>query len=663
MNNINNKNIYLDINSKNRNRNDWSNPSEFEVINAPSSRNNVIDPVSEYSAEKVWLANNFHADDDNKPSIVLATINPSATMNTRIGYSTSPAVVYVSGTGGQLQNIDEYYTGCIAVSSASANDKNIITSYKYLGDDRAQLTFASSFTTVIIPGTTTLTINDPTDIGLISSDNANFFVPTGALGSNSYPGYYLFNENRASRESRLIKSYDDKTKILILDTQGAADQSTSKGPIFGGTDWKIDSSLNPDVYSIRKKIPQVLSNIQQAVPVGTLESSRSFNLGSSWSSSFDYTNGFLERPYQIKLGLSTSGPSSTTDNTNDTLPITLTNYQTDTLKGCFIRINTGGSPIGEVRKIKSNTNAKVIMEIGFTSSVGAVSSVTIVCPNETKRIIKSVNLTSTLASGSSNSVINFNITDRKISNENGYYKNLYIDIGSETALIADYTVAKDNKGVITKKSVTLNSTLGLIPLSGVSFTINSLLTENDSEKSNFHLHTATTTNGTGTDYYILPYKEDNFKPIPNFSFLKNENIYEIELMSLILPNKIVNTGHGDSIRFYPYIYVGFSNKDSSMSNNNIISNSIQDENILFKVAIFDVSSPSCSSFLKIDGNHMIQRVSFKPYNNLKFSIYLPNGELVKFLGEENFGPYYPNNSIQVSALFCLNKLDKDLHEC
>ena len=100
-----------------------------------------------------------------------------------------------------------------------------------------------------------------------------------------------------------------------------------------------------------------------------------------------------------------------------------------------------------------------------------------------------------------------------------------------------------------------------------------------------------------------------------------------------------------------------------MSSNNIISNSIQDENILFKVAIFDVSSPSCSSFLKIDGNSMVQRVSFKPYNDLKFSIYLPNGELIRFLGEENFGPYYPNNSIQVSALFSLTKLDRDMNKC
>ena len=56
---------------------------------------------------------------------------------------------------------------------------------------------------------------------------------------------------------------------------------------------------------------------------------------------------------------------------------------------------------------------------------------------------------------------------------------------------------------------------------------------------------------------------------------------------------------------------------------------------------------------------MTQVINFKPNDDMKFSVFLPNGDVLETLGSESFSPYQPNEFKKVSALFTLRKVGND----
>lgn len=160
---------------------------------------------------------------------------------------------------------------------------------------------------------------------------------------------------------------------------------------------------------------------------------------------------------------------------------------------------------------------------------------------------------------------------------------------------------------------------------------------------------------------ILGFSRDNLSSL-NYtgSTVSNQEskCHEIELLNMILPNKIVKNGNGSRLTYYPYLYVEFTNITSPTSNgNNIIySNNPNSKKCIFKATMDDIPNPLTSPFIKIDGDGMLQTIKFKVNDNLKFVVRLPNGEPLEFDEEDTITPVEPDPYSQISALFSVRQL-------
>ena len=163
----------------------------------------------------------------------------------------------------------------------------------------------------------------------------------------------------------------------------------------------------------------------------------------------------------------------------------------------------------------------------------------------------------------------------------------------------------------------------------------------------------------GISFEILQFSRDNAVP---FTFTgstvsQQEMVcYEIGVLDLVLPNTILQEGGRSA--FYPFMYVELQNVSASSAGNTniIISNNPNSIRMLFRCPIGDLTNPLISPFIKIDADGAKQTIKFKPNDNLKFAVYLPNGELFKTVEEETFSPCPPNNFIQIRALFSIRRL-------
>jgi hypothetical protein len=132
--------------------------------------------------------------------------------------------------------------------------------------------------------------------------------------------------------------------------------------------------------------------------------------------------------------------------------------------------------------------------------------------------------------------------------------------------------------------------------------------------------------------------------------------YEICLDSLILPNLVLDTiSNGVLTSAYPFVYVEFSNISSSTSNKTAIySNNPNATNALFLCPISDVNSPLTTSFINI-ASPCSQTITFKPTDNLRFRVYLPDGETFQTLIKENTLPSPINPLLQIQAVFRIKR--------
>lgn len=166
---------------------------------------------------------------------------------------------------------------------------------------------------------------------------------------------------------------------------------------------------------------------------------------------------------------------------------------------------------------------------------------------------------------------------------------------------------------------------------------------------------------TGDKIEILRVSRDNEVPY-NYSgsFLsqQEEVCYEVQLLALILPNEVLDVPFGSRIAFYPYVIVELSNVcGSSAGMKNIIyTNNPNAVRALFIVPITDINDPSRAPFIHLYGAGMVQTVKFKPNDNLRMVVRLPNGEVFETIIEESFSPQVPNPLKQIAATFGLRRL-------
>jgi hypothetical protein len=115
---------------------------------------------------------------------------------------------------------------------------------------------------------------------------------------------------------------------------------------------------------------------------------------------------------------------------------------------------------------------------------------------------------------------------------------------------------------------------------------------------------------------------------------------------------ILESGQGNRIAFYPYIFVEFTNLTNPNSGYPLevfSSNNPNSYKMLFHVPITNVNSPDRAAFVSLGGS-MTQTVKFNVHDSFHFAVYLPNGELFTTI-PDSIPPFEPNPDIQVTALF------------
>lgn len=132
--------------------------------------------------------------------------------------------------------------------------------------------------------------------------------------------------------------------------------------------------------------------------------------------------------------------------------------------------------------------------------------------------------------------------------------------------------------------------------------------------------------------------------------------YQIELVSLILPNQQLQSGYGNRIAFYPYIYVRFYPINHPYYDM-LYSMNPNAKRILFKVPINNVNTPTISPFVVLTPSNCINTAKFMLNTSFCFDILLPDGSLFLTNLTDTTPPQEPNPFLQVSATFRLKRLN------
>ena len=532
---------YIEIDSTYRNRKEWPNPAEFEILISQSGRKDRLqsqDPVSLASPLTFsWVGNSFTA---TGGQIITSTAQFSSSIAASGDYKTT--LILTSNPPDSFQQIENYYVGAIAVNTTTAMTSRII-SYTWLRGTASQPnTVEIKIESSIITNPSqpnTIIITDPSDIS--DPENSFIFIPNGRSGLNAYPNFILWNETRQNYSP--ILSYDTNTKLAKVKIVGLS--------------WALT-----DTFSIRKEAP-LFGQLNNSIDSSTI-----FSLPS------DYC-----------------------------LP------DNDAYRNSYIKV---GNEIGLITRYVTLT--------GKVVGVDPVLDDYIIFPDNA-------------------------------SNVNGFYNNMYIQIRGVVRQITSYIVTGIEPNIVRKVYFDI-----FIPITGAvqvgeSFTL----------RNGFVNNPFTTPFTDGAKYEILQFSYDNHSPFVytgSVTSQQESSCYQIELVDLILPNKILNCGFGSRIAFYPYIYVEVTNISGSSSGmkNSIYSNNPNATSAVFRVPIYDVQNPIASAYVKLDGDGMVQTLKFKPNDNIFFSVRLSNGQLFKTLEQDRYSPQQPNPDIQISALFGFKRL-------
>ena len=144
--------------------------------------------------------------------------------------------------------------------------------------------------------------------------------------------------------------------------------------------------------------------------------------------------------------------------------------------------------------------------------------------------------------------------------------------------------------------------------------------------------------------------------------LQGQVCYEVDLVSLTLPNAPLGVGRSGRLAFYPYVLVELSSPGSASgaSRNLIMSNNPNAKSATFVAPIDDTSGRDTATFIKVDADGASQVMKFNPNTNLLFRVTLPGGEVLRFNGIDGIidetPPAPPNILGQISAVFSLRRV-------
>lgn len=163
--------------------------------------------------------------------------------------------------------------------------------------------------------------------------------------------------------------------------------------------------------------------------------------------------------------------------------------------------------------------------------------------------------------------------------------------------------------------------------------------------------------GSSDTFDILQFEKDNYQNLDVSQSMvtgQEDVCYALELVTLTIPNTTVFSTFGGSLTQYPYFYVEFRSLPAQTNTNNIWSNNPTAKKAMFR-AVFFYNNNQFNQFALLDGHGMVQTLKMSMNSSYLFSIYLPNGELLKIADDYTF-PSEPNPLLQISACFSMRKI-------
>jgi hypothetical protein len=300
---------YIEIDSTYRDRNQWPNPGEFQVLLSQSgsgNRENARDPVSRSSSFLSWKSNEFNL---VGPSSILTgdnsfgkTFDLSETANRQ-----TIIVEYASAANNPQKDLN-YYTGAILeFNNLTPPQRRRITRSRFLYQDGNDVYMEyivnEPFSDAINVAALTVTIEDPTDLN--SANNPYFFIPEGswlgaAHGPNAYTNFILYNHTRSllagSPVYRKVTGYDTFTHLLTVDTSESTVETNTSGPT---TSWALT-----DEYRLRLE-PPILGLTINNTSLNNNTSSTS--VASLPLTSFNTEDGFYKNSWITMLSGASAG--------------------------------------------------------------------------------------------------------------------------------------------------------------------------------------------------------------------------------------------------------------------------------------------------------------------------------------------------------------------
>jgi hypothetical protein len=158
---------------------------------------------------------------------------------------------------------------------------------------------------------------------------------------------------------------------------------------------------------------------------------------------------------------------------------------------------------------------------------------------------------------------------------------------------------------------------------------------------------------------FYPYTTDNVSPLVYTGSTISQtqsSAHNVSLISLVLPNQILNPG--TNAYTYPFLYVELENVCTSSLNakNLIYSNNPNAYKAVFRVTINELYNPNTLLFIRCNAIDMPQMILFKQNTDLRIAIRLPNGELFNVKQQDYSKGAPPNEFLQISAIFSIEKI-------
>jgi hypothetical protein len=163
------------------------------------------------------------------------------------------------------------------------------------------------------------------------------------------------------------------------------------------------------------------------------------------------------------------------------------------------------------------------------------------------------------------------------------------------------------------------------------------------------------------NYYVVPYDKDGCVSMDYRGTFVSSNqmvCYGITVNTLILPNQILNLPFGSLTSSYPYVLLEITNETASSGHNKavIYSNNPNTVSATFVCSISDINSPTITKFININSDRSTQVVKFKPNDNLKLSIKMPDGRTFETEIKDYMVPLSPNPLLQINCLIEIIRL-------